>query len=623
MGRDLRHPGPGRRGDYLIRAWHRFRSRHRARRIGFAYSPLYRVDLGQTPIDLQRSQRILTFLLADGLLRPRQLLRPHLVSLRELRLAHDGSYLELLRQPAALKEILGVEVWPELHEQALLAQRAAVGGTVLATREAIRDGKIVVNLGGGFHHAGRDSGRGFCIFNDVAVAIGTARRQGFSDPILVLDLDLHDGNGTREIFADDGSVFTLSIHNQSWDSSPALASLAIELPGEIDDQAYSTALQESLPRVLDDVQPGLVFYLAGTDPAHDDRIGNWKITPAGMLVRDRYVIDQIHRRNRKLPLVILLAGGYGQETWRYSARFFAWLLTGSDRIEPPSTTEMTLARYRHLTRELGGYPLDTSPDREDWGLTEADVLGGFGLEARRSQFLGHYSHHAIELTLEWTGILDRLRQMGFSHPVLALDLDNPSGHTARIFADPSGRELLVEIRLRIDRGSLPHLQLLSLEWLLLQNPRADFSGAETPLPGQRHPGLGLVPDIMSLLILMADQLELDGLTFVPSHYHLALKARKFLRFLKPADEGWFRAVEGAVGALSLAEATGAVAQGLVQDRKTERPVEWRPMQMVLAISDRLHDRVGGETYECRAVETAEALDFMLRRPARLTPQPVR
>ena len=588
------------------RAWNRLVSRIRSSNIQIVYSPLYLVDLGVTPLDVLRAEKILAFLLAYGLLSPKKLLRPEIASLWDLRLAHGRRYLEELRQPESLTEIIGSEIWPDLHKQALVAQRAAVGGTILATRQALRDTDIVFNLGGGFHHASRLQGKGFCIFNDVAVAIGRARRDGFSGPILVIDLDLHDGNGTRQIFADDPSVFTLSIHNQTWDLDPAEASLSIELGADVEDATYLRALEDNIPKLISEIRPGLVYYLAGTDPAADDRIGNWNISAEGLLERDRFVASQIRRHGKRIPTVVLLAGGYGNHTWRYTARFLSWLVSGRSGIEPPSTAAMTIARYRHLTQELRtSRNLSRAEKENDWGLTEADILGGFGADARRSLFLGHYSHHAVELTLEWTGVLDRLRKMGIANPVVDLDLENPGGHTLRVFPDSRMSEILIELRVRRDRRSIPRMELLSLEWLLLQNPRAAFSGSRPPLPGQSHPGLGLLPDIISLLILICDQLQLDGITFVPSQYHLAVKGRRFLRFLEPQDEGWVRALQVPLANLPLSHATDLVSEGMLRDSLTGETVAWRPMQMVLPISERLHDRVEGESYEAAAA-VAEA-----------------
>lgn len=581
------------------------------------YSPLYLVDLGVTPVDVLRAERILAFLLSFGLLNPGKLERPQMASLRDLRLVHARRYLEELRHPESLTEIVGTRVWPDLHRQALLAQRAAVGGTILATRLALAGAEFVFNLGGGFHHAGRLQGKGFCIFNDVAVAIARARRDGFTGQILVVDLDLHDGNGTRQIFADDPTVFTFSIHNQSWDQAPATASLALELGADVEDSVYLGTLRSHLPKLLDEVRPELVFYLAGTDPAADDKIGNWRISADGLLKRDRYVLTEVRRGSKGVPIVALLAGGYGNHTWRYTARFLARQIVGRPGIEPPSTTEITIARYRHLTQELRVNRTGGRPDsQDDWGLTEADITGGFGVDARRSLFLGAYSHHAVELTLEWTGVLDRLRQMGFSHPVVALDLDHPGGDTVRVFADTENEDLLIEMRVQRDKRSIPGMEVLGLEWLLLQNPRATFSDRRPALPGQSHPGLGLMPDIMSLLILVCDQQQLDGITFVPSQYHLAVKGRRFLRFLSPDDEGWFRALQDHLDGLPLAQATGLVAGGWLRDHRSGEVVSWRPMTMVLPISERLHDLLEERPYEEAAAAAARRTEFDRVEPRR-------
>jgi hypothetical protein len=502
-----------------------------------------------------------------------------------------------------------MEVWPSLHERALRAQRAATGGTLAAARVALETERIAVNLGGGFHHAGIHSGKGFCIFNDVAVAIRRIRQEGFEEPILIVDLDLHDGNGTREIFAEDDSVFTFSIHNRHWDEGEAVASLSIELGDDVEDARYLEEIESTVPRLIRDVSPGMVFYLAGTDPAHDDRLGNWSIGNTGMFDRDRFILDQT-RSSHELPLVVLLAGGYGSDTWRYSARTFSWLLSGGSVIEPPTTEEVTLSRYRHLARSLGDTLATNEPESDDWGLTEAELFGSLGVTGQEELFLGRLSQHEMELVLEWTGILAHLRQMGFDHPTLAFECGEVSGDTLRIFSDRSRNELLMELRVRYDRHSIPSMELLSLEWLLLQNPRSDFSNRR-PLPGQTYPGLGLLAEMASLIILICDRLRLDGLIFVPSHLHLAVKGKKYLRFVSPDDEAWFRAVYAAVEDLPLAEASNAVAQGCVVDTSSGRPAQWHPMSMVMPISDRLHDLVEGEAYEAAVREAGEILSFRL------------
>ncbi len=592
------------------RLWNQIVVRLHQLQIEFAYSTDYQVNLGTAPLDPLRAQKILTYLLSQAMIAPKAIVRPELVSLRDLELAHSRDYLRALRKPSSLNDIAGLEVWPDLHEQVLLAQRSAVAGSILETTKALKNRSIGVNLGGGFHHATYSAGRGFCVFNDVAVAILKARQSGFSEPILVVDLDLHDGNGTREIFADDDTVFTFSIHNLDWSSEPAKASMSIELAGEIDDTTYLDTLRSLLPGLLEEVQPGLVYYLAGTDPAFDDAVGNWKISAQGMLSRDRYVMSQIaDHRTHATPTVVLLAGGYGSDTWRYSARFFAWLLTNSTRREPPSTDEMTLARYRSLAGWLDSDSIGSESRAKDWGLTESDITGGLGPDAGQALFLGHYSHHALELAVEWTGLFDRLRSLGFYHPFLDLDLTNPNGHTLRLFTDSRKQELLIECRLRIERHFVPDASLLSIEWLLMQNPRTQFTPGKQRLPQQKHPGLGLLSDFISVLILICDRMKLDGIVFVPSHFHLVLSARQHLLFLRSDDKAWFEAAEKAVRGLPVVEATRIVSETGLQDRSTGKRVDWRPMPMVLPVSKAFRERVEEEQEKAAAGQPESDFDF--------------
>ncbi|MFQ5350711.1 MAG: hypothetical protein ACE5EG_09740, partial [Thermoanaerobaculia bacterium] len=428
--------------------------------------------------------------------------------------------------------------------------------------------------------------------------------------VLVIDLDLHDGNGTRAAFATDPTVFTFSIHNRNWDTQEAVASKSVELAGEVDDERYLETLRRELPPVIEEHQPRMVFYLAGTDVAADDKLGNWGLTAAGILARDRFVIDSFGGRRPDLPMVVTLAGGYGRLTWRYSARFLGWLAAGR-AIEPPSTEEVTLLGYRRRIRALDPSSYESAEDEADWGLTEAEVLGSLGPATHRTRFLGHYSRHGLELLFETARFFERLRALGFAHPTLDMDLDNPAGETLRLFSSSDRSELLMELRVRRDSRSLPGMELLRLEWLLLQNPRAMFTGERTPLPGQTHPGLGLAADIMSILILITERLELAGILFVPSHYHLGSKGRKFLRFLDPDDEGRLRAIERAVGHLPLVAATNAVAEGRLRDRATGEPAEWRPAAMVVPTTKRLRDRVHGDDYESAAQAATEQYDFTL------------
>ncbi len=156
------------------------------------------------------------------------------------------------------------------------------------------------------------------------------------------------------------------------------------------------------------------------------------------------------------------------------------------------------------------------------------------------------------------------------------------------------------------------MAMLRVEWLLLQNPRGEFTAERPPLPGQAHPGLGMLQEVVTLFVLACDRLQLDGLLFVPSHYHVAVHGRKTMRFLDPADEGRYRALEAALQGLSLAAAAEAVAAGRVIDAATGQPFAWRPAPMVFAVSERLREQVLGEEHERRTAEEAGRHAFTLR-----------
>ena len=494
----------------------------------------------------------------------------------------------------------------------LESQRAMVGGTLLATRLALEGRRVAVNLGGGLHHAFSSRGERFCVYNDVAAAVADLRARSVDTRILIVDLDVHDGDGTRAILANDPAVHCFTIHNRTSPGVKAKEETVIELGHYVEDQTYLAAVREHLPKVFESFQPGLVFYLAGTDAASDDQIGDWKISAEALLERDRIVLSCV-RKGRDLPLVIVLGGGYGLNAWRYSARFFSTLLNRGKAVEPPTTEELLLLRYRNMAREFSEHELtgDVPTPKDDWGLSEED-LSSLGGPHRPQRMLGFYSRQGLEFALERAGLLDRVRSLGFERPLLELDVDNPAGDTVRLFGDPDKRELLIEVRVRIDRRSLPHTALLSIEWLLLQNPRARFTPNRPQLPGQAHPGLGMLHDIIALLVLVCDRLQLDGLIFVPSQYHVASHGRKTMRFLKPEDEGLYRAFEKTFEGVPLANAAEAVLANRIVDARTGEPVVWQPAPMIFPVSERLREMVQGEGYERKAREEMERRELQVR-----------
>ena len=567
----------------------------------FVHDAGYRMSLPGVSVDPLRAHRILAFLLDEGLATPADVSAPIPVSLQRLGQLHTQRYLESLDRPESFESVVGFTVSDEERQKIIDDQRLVVGGTIHATRLALKTGRVAINLGGGYHHAWPDHGQAYCVFNDVAVSIARLRRKRFHERVLVIDLDLHDGNGTRAAFAEDPSVFTFSIHNRDWDPVEAVADLSVALGSEVTDERYLVALKSELPGLLASHRPGLVFYIAGTDPAADDTLGDWRISPEAMLERDRYVIQQLGGPRSETPRVVLLGGGYGDRAWHHSARFFAWLTSGESR-DPDTALDAVVRMFRRIDRES---PRPTEEGDGEWTLEEDDI-GLPGLAAStESRFLGVLSKHAVELSLERFGILNKIRSRGFRHPSVQLEATPPLGHTLRVFGDAGGDELLMEQRVSRNRSAIPGMELFYAEWLLLQNPRTAFDASRAPLPGQRHPGLGLMREIVAWWLVLCERLKLDGILFVPSHYYMATLGRRHLRFLQPEDEAAYDAFRTALSGMRLSEASRAVDAGRVVEQDSGQAVRWHVPMMVLPVGRELREKTAGPSYQA-ALEQARA-----------------
>jgi acetoin utilization deacetylase AcuC-like enzyme len=585
----------------LARAARRSFYRLRARRIPVVSDARYQRGVFGVPMDPLRSEKVLGALREAGLLHSELVSEPRPASLQNLLRVHTAEYLHAVQEAETLGRVLGVEVPPAEVEATLDLLRLMVGGTIQATRLAMRTGGIAVHLGGGFHHATPDAGLGFCVFNDVAVAVRRLRARGFEEPVLVVDLDLHDGNGTRQIFSDDRTVHTFSIHNDHWGDTEAVASTAIALGPDVDDSRFLDTLRQALPPVFEAVKPGLVVYVAGTDPAEDDPIGNWRLSAAGLFERDRLVTSLARPEGRPCPTVVVLAGGYGRHAWRYTARYLLWLASGRP-IEPADEGVLALRRFRRLGRDI------RAAERVDDGLaftlSEEDLVGLLPGSARPSRFLGYFSRHGVELVLERAGVLPQVRARGFRTLRVEVDTREGYGHTLRILSEDAPPTLLVELRADRSRSAIPGMEVISLEWLLLQNPREPFSARRPRLPGQQHPGLGLLRDFMGWLVVVCEAHRLDGVYFVAAHYHVAMQSRRLVRPLLPEDEARLTAMAEALSGVPLPEATSLVEEGRLADQATGRPLEWRPVPTVLPVSERLRALVSGPEYEEAAAAAA-------------------
>ena len=241
-----------------------------------------------------------------------QLLQAPRASDAELLLVHAPAYVEAIADgtvAAAVTREIGFPWSGAMAERA----RRSVGATVAAARSALRRG-VSASLAGGTHHAYADKGGGFCVFNDVAVAARVLQahraREGKSLQVAVIDLDVHQGNGTAHIFQGDNSVFTLSLHGEkNFPFRKEAGDIDVGLPDGCGDADYLAALDLALLQVGQRCSPDLVFFLAGADPFEGDRLGRLKLTAAGMQARDQRVFDWCWART--IPVVVLMAGGYG------------------------------------------------------------------------------------------------------------------------------------------------------------------------------------------------------------------------------------------------------------------------------------------------------------------------
>jgi acetoin utilization deacetylase AcuC-like enzyme len=246
----------------------------------------------------------------DGICGPGELRVPHPVTEEEILRAHDPGYLK--------KVIFGTLTDKEVRrigfpwsERMVERSRRASGGTLGACRAALEEG-LAANLAGGTHHAFADRGEGFCVFNDSAIASRALRAEGLVARVVVLDTDVHQGNGTAAILRGDTRVCTFSIHGaKNYPFHKEESDLDVPLPDSADDEAFLAALSEALDRVLDSATWDLAIFLAGADPFEDDKLGRLCVTKEGLAERDRLVLEGC--RERGIPVAVTMAGGYAKK----------------------------------------------------------------------------------------------------------------------------------------------------------------------------------------------------------------------------------------------------------------------------------------------------------------------
>jgi acetoin utilization deacetylase AcuC-like enzyme len=247
---------------------------------------------------------------ADGLAAPDEVHEPGPVEWADLAAVHDAQLLARIRDGRlSVREERGLGLpWSaELVERG----RRAVAGTVAAAHHAL-DHSVAMNLGGGTHHAGRDFARGYCLFNDVAVALARLRREGLAARALVVDCDVHQGDGSAQIFSSDPRTFTLSLHGaRNYPFARVPSDLDVDLASGTGDAGYLRALEDALDLALPRARADVGFFLAGADPWEGDRLGRLALTKAGLRARDDLVLDRL--LGAGIPVCVVLAGGYAED----------------------------------------------------------------------------------------------------------------------------------------------------------------------------------------------------------------------------------------------------------------------------------------------------------------------
>jgi acetoin utilization deacetylase AcuC-like enzyme len=274
------------------------------------YSPRYYADIGEGHVfPIRKFELVRDRLLAEGTLAPREVCEPREAALADVLLVHTEDYVTRLRAGAlTAREVrrLGLPWSKALVRRSFLA----TSGTIGAARAALEEG-VGSNLAGGTHHAFPDHGEGFCVLNDVAIAVRVLRRDRLARRAAVVDLDVHQGNGTAAIFEGDAEVFTFSMHGaKNYPLFKLRSTLDVELADGTGDEEYLDTLARHLPRVLAHA-PDIVFYLGGADPYAGDKLGRLALSKEGLQARDEIVLEACRRAG--LPIATVMSGGYAAD----------------------------------------------------------------------------------------------------------------------------------------------------------------------------------------------------------------------------------------------------------------------------------------------------------------------
>lgn len=271
------------------------------------YSNKYLINIGQHVFPTQKYHLLYKRLLKEKVFSKESFIEPNPISLEEALLVHTKEYIEkLINAKLTLDDMMRLEL--PYSKELVKASFICAGGTKLASMHALNEG-VGIHIGGGFHHAFIDHGEGFCVLNDIAIAIKSLKVARLIKKVLVIDCDVHQGNGTAAIFSDDKDVFTFSMHQENNYPFPKMKScLDIGLEDGTSDEAYNDLLTSNISNILNNFKPDLVIYAAGADTYANDQLGGLNLSIEGLKKRDEIVYN--FAKLNMIPIAVVLAGGY-------------------------------------------------------------------------------------------------------------------------------------------------------------------------------------------------------------------------------------------------------------------------------------------------------------------------
>ncbi|ADO75542.1 histone deacetylase family protein [Stigmatella aurantiaca] len=410
-------------------------------RVPIFYDEPYRLPFGcleaQQGLEPRQVDFTTGYLVERGIIQAEDIHRPRPVSYAQLARVHDAAYLEALEEPETLASIFAVDPSEVPVDTVLDTVRRICGGTLEAARWALSTQRPAVNMAGGFHHAAPDHGGGFCVLNDIAVAIATLRHEGFDGPVGVLDLDAHPADGTAACLEGDAQVWVGSLSGSDWGLVPGADEVLLDRGcGDAEYLAALEALLERMPRVA------LAFVIAGGDVLRGDRFGLLGLSLKGARRRDAAVARALHR----VPSVWVPGGGYHAEAWKVFAGSVLVLNgRGHEPIHGRFDPLGMLARHRS--------PLKALERPQAWeAITLEDLEGALGYTHPGSpRLLGHYTAQSLEYVLFRSGVGPSLERLGYGQPRVAVDV-SAAGERLQLLGHAQGREhVLMDCVLRRQR----------------------------------------------------------------------------------------------------------------------------------------------------------------------------